>query len=150
MVSISPRGPPGRLPGAGVARRVAALAYDLLLLAAIWMVLTLMLVLARGAAIPAGTLPHQFLMAVSAAAFFMGFWMRGGQTLGMRAWRLRVERQSGAPLDVATAALRLAGGLASLACLGAGIFWLWFDRDGLTWHDRAAGTRVVVLPGPGR
>lgn len=137
-------------PGAGVGRRLAALAYDALLLGAIWMMLTLALVLARGGAIPAGTLPHQLLLAASAAAFFIGFWMRGGQTLGMRAWRLRVERQSGEPLDLPTAALRFAAGLATAATLGAGLLWLWIDRDRLTWHDRAAGTRVVVLPKPRR
>jgi uncharacterized RDD family membrane protein YckC len=27
-----------------------------------------------------------------------------------------------------------------------GLLWLWVDRDALTWHDRLAGTRVVVLP----
>jgi uncharacterized RDD family membrane protein YckC len=130
-------------------RRLGALLYDGLLLAAIWMTLTLALVVVRGAPIPAGTLSHQLLLAASSAAFFIGFWTRGGQTLGMRAWRLRVERQSGAPLDLPTAALRLAVGLASAATLGAGLFWLWIDRDRLTWHDRAAGTRVVVLPKPG-
>jgi uncharacterized RDD family membrane protein YckC len=130
-------------------RRLGALLYDGLLLAAIWMTLTLALVVVRGAPIPAGTLSHQLLLAASSAAFFIGFWTRGGQTLGMRAWRLRVERQSGQPLDLATAALRFAVGLTSAAMLGAGLLWLWIDRDRLTWHDRAAGTRVVVLPKPG-
>ena len=136
--------------GAGVGRRLAALVYDTLLLAAIWMMLTLGLVLARGESIPAGTLPHQFLLAASAAAFFIGFWTRGGQTLGMRAWRLRVERQSGEPVDLPTAALRFAVGVVSAATLGAGLLWMWIDRDRLTWHDRVAGTRVVVLPKPRR
>ena len=64
----------------------------------------------------------------------------------MRAWRLRVERESGEPLDARTGILRFLGGLLSVATGGIGLLWLWVDRDELTWHDRLAGTRVVVLP----
>jgi uncharacterized RDD family membrane protein YckC len=133
-----------------VFRRLAAMVYDLLLLAALWMTATFVLVIGRGGApVPPGNLPYQLLLAAITAGFFIGFWLRGGQTLGMRAWRLRVALPSGAPLDVRTAVVRLAAGLVSAACLGAGLFWLWIDRDGLAWHDRAAGTRVVVLPKSG-
>ena len=43
----------------------------------------------------------------------------------------------------------LAGLLSVLSC-GLGLLWLWIDRDELTWHDRLAGTQVVVLPKPPR
>jgi uncharacterized RDD family membrane protein YckC len=136
-------------PTAGVFRRLAAGAYDALLLGALWMFSTLLVVLARGGEpIPPGNLGYQLLLVATAAAFFMGFWMRGGQTLGMRAWRLQVERQSGLPLDLRTAVTRFLGGCLTVASLGLGLFWLWVDRDELTWHDRLSGTRVVVLPKP--
>ncbi len=134
---------------AGVLRRLAAFAYDLLLLVAVWMFLPLLIVaLHDGEAIPAGNLAYQLLLLGIAVLFFLSSWLRGGQTLGMRAWRLKVERQSGKALDLRTAALRFAVGLCSALLLGLGLFWLWIDRDRLTWHDRAAGTRVVVLPKP--
>ena len=38
------------------------------------------------------------------------------------------------------------GGLLSILPCGLGLLWLWIDRDELTWHDRLAGTRVVVVP----
>jgi uncharacterized RDD family membrane protein YckC len=78
--------------------------------------------------------------------FFCVFWTRSGQTLGMLAWRLRVERSDGATLTWRDALLRLAGACVSLAALGLGYFWIWIDRDRLTWHDRWSGTRVVVVP----
>jgi uncharacterized RDD family membrane protein YckC len=64
----------------------------------------------------------------------------------MLAWRLRVERSDGALLTWRDALLRLAGAFVSLAPLGLGYFWILIDRDGLAWHDRWSGTRVVVLP----
>lgn len=135
------------LPGAGVFRRLAALIYDTLLLAALWMTTTFVLVIARGGApVPPGNPAYQLLLAAITAIFFIGFWLRGGQTLGMRAWRLRVETSAGTPLDSRTAIIRFAASLVSAGTLGAGLVWLWVDRDRLTWHDRWAGTRVVVVP----
>ncbi|MEO8444342.1 MAG: RDD family protein [Gammaproteobacteria bacterium] len=134
-------------PTAGVFRRLAAGCYDALLLGAVWMTATLIIVAVRdGAPVPAGQPAYQLLLAASGALFFITSWLRGGQTLGMRAWRLKVELESGGPLDFRTGLIRLAGGLLSLLPAGLGLFWLWIDRDELTWHDRLAGTRVVVIP----
>lgn len=132
---------------AGVLRRLAAACYDALLLGALWMAATLAIVAVRGGEpVPAGEPGYQLLLLVIAALFFITSWLRGGQTLGMRAWRLRVERESGEALDARTAILRFLGGLLSVVTGGIGLLWLWVDRDKLTWHDRIAGTRVVVLP----
>lgn len=149
MLSITdPEEPPTPdFASAGVSRRLAAACYDALLLGAIWMLVTLIIVALRdGEAVPAGEPAFQLLLLVTAGLFFILSWVRGGQTLGMRAWRLRVETRSGKTLDVRTGILRFMAGLMSVAAGGLGFFWLWFDRDGLTWHDRLAGTRVIVLP----
>lgn len=132
---------------AGVFRRLAAGCYDALLLGAIWMLVTLVIIAMRGGApVPAGEPAYQLLLLVTAALFFITSWVRGGQTLGMRAWRLRVETASGQPLDLRTGTLRFIAGLLTVITGGLGLFWLWVDRDSLTWHDRLAGTRVVVVP----
>ena len=134
-------------PTAGVMRRIAAGCYDALLLGAIWMLATLAIVALRGGEpVPPGQLGYQLLLLGATALFFITSWLRGGQTLGMRAWRLRVERQSGDPLDTRTGMVRFVGGLLSVHACGLGLLWLWIDRDELTWHDRLAGTRVVVVP----
>jgi len=138
---------PEPTPTAGVFRRLAAGCYDALLVGSIWMLVTLIIVALRdGEPVPAGEPGYQFLLLVTAALFFITSWIRGGQTLGMRAWRLRVEKGSGQPLDVRTGILRFMAGLLSVATGGIGLYWLWIDRDSLSWHDRLAGTRVVVLP----
>jgi len=129
---------------AGVFRRLAAGCYDLLLLVAVWMLVTLIIVATRhGEPVPAGEPAYQLLLLATAALFFVTSWVRGGQTLGMRAWRLRVETRSGEALDLQTAILRF---IAGMCTGGLGLLWVWIDRDSLAWHDRISGTRVVVVP----
>jgi len=129
---------------AGVFRRLAAGCYDLLLLVAVWMLVTLVIVAIRhGEPVPAGEFFYQLLLLTTAALFFITSWVRGGQTLGMRAWRLRVETVSGQPLDLQTAMLRF---MAGLCTGGLGLLWIWIDRDSLAWHDRISRTRVVLVP----
>ena len=57
-----------------------------------------------------------------------------------------MERQSGGPLTVRLALIRYVVGLVSVVALGLGFLWILIDPEKLAWHDRAAGTRVVVLP----
>ena len=134
---------------AGVFRRLAAACYDALLIGAVWMLATLAIVALRGGEpVPPGQLGYQLLLLGATALYFIVSWLRGGQTLGMRAWRLRVERESGEPLDTFTGIVRFLGGLVSVLAGGLGLLWLWIDRDKLTWHDRLAGTRVLVLSKP--
>lgn len=69
-------------------------------------------------------------------------WRRGGQTLGMRPWRLRLVTDDGAVPAWPALWARYAVGTASLLLGGMGFWWAWLDRDRLTWHDRASGTRL--------
>ncbi|KAF1697826.1 hypothetical protein CSC62_07790 [Pseudoxanthomonas jiangsuensis] len=70
-------------------------------------------------------------------------WHRGGQTLGMRPWRLRLQADDGGLPTMRQLWLRYAVGTLSLLAGGLGFWWAWFDRDRLAWHDRASGTRLV-------
>lgn len=140
----------GSRRNAGVWRRLGAMLYDTLLVIALMMLVTAaFLPFTGGEAITferAGVLAHAYrgLLLLVPIAFFGVFWTRRGQTLGMTAWRLRVERMDGARLRWPDAMLRLAGAAVSLAALGLGHFWIWFDRDRLAWHDRWSRSRVVV------
>lgn len=77
--------------------------------------------------------------------FHILFWTRGGQTLGMRAWRLKVLRNDGKPLKPKDALLRYFAAILSWAALGLGFIWILFDKEGLAWHDRISKTRLVIL-----
>jgi uncharacterized RDD family membrane protein YckC len=78
--------------------------------------------------------------------FYGAFWTRGGQTLGMASWRLKVEREDGARLTWADTVKRLGAAVLSWLPLGLGYFWILVDRDRRAWHDRLSRTRVVVVP----
>jgi uncharacterized RDD family membrane protein YckC len=82
---------------------------------------------------------------LASAAYFALSWSRGGQTIGMKPWRLRVVRGDGASPDLTQSLLRFGVALISLAALGIGFWWALFDAQRRTWHDIAAGTVVVRL-----
>jgi uncharacterized RDD family membrane protein YckC len=71
------------------------------------------------------------------AAYFLWCWLRGGQTLAMKAWHIRL-------VDVTPAKALLRLVLATLL-LPASIVWALFDRDRQFLHDRLAGTRLVSV-----
>jgi uncharacterized RDD family membrane protein YckC len=144
--------PSERLPSAGVVRRLGAMIYDLLLLLAVMMVATaLLLPLTGGEAITnerfgAWEYAYRLLLLVIVIVFFGLFWTRKGQTLGMLAWRLRIEREDGSLLGWPDVVKRLAAAAVALMLAFVGYFWIWVDKDRLAWPDRWTHTRVVVLP----
>jgi uncharacterized RDD family membrane protein YckC len=131
-------------PGVPLARRLAALVYDALLLAGLLFVFTLLLIFARGGrAIGAGTLWYEASLVAVAFAFCGLSWTRGGQTVGMKAWRIRVVANDVSSLDWPHAALRFFASWLSLLPAGLGYWWALVDRERRCWHDRLSGTRVI-------
>ena len=133
----------------GLPRRLAAACYDLLLLIALWWLITAaFLPLNAGEALGRDSiLFHIYRLALSTCTllFFVGFWSHGGQTLGMRAWRFKVVKNNGAPLRFFDGLKRAVAALLSLVPAGLGFWWAIFDSDGLAWHDRLSRTRLVRL-----
>jgi uncharacterized RDD family membrane protein YckC len=132
-------------------RRLAAFGYDLLLLAALLFVFTLLVLAIRlGEAVPPGSWWYPLCLIAVTMAFFCGFWVYGGQTVGMRAWRIRVVRDDGAPLGWPRAVARFAAGLVAALPAGLGLWWSGFDAHKRGWHDRWTRTRVVRAAAPNR
>jgi uncharacterized RDD family membrane protein YckC len=130
--------------------RLAATAYDLLPLLGLWFVAAVLALTVTGGTLDTHTLAGKllvqgFALALS-AAYFVVSWTRGGQTIGMRAWRLRVVAADGNRVPWSHACLRFFVALVSITALGAGFWWALIDAQGRTWHDRAARTRVLRLP----
>jgi uncharacterized RDD family membrane protein YckC len=143
---------------AGLGRRLGAILYDGFLVTAIWLlVTTLHLVTMRlvlelppeevGSGL-AQVLSLRALLLLSAFAFFAFFWVRGGMTLGMQAWRLRVQTLDGASITRVQALLRFLMAWVSLAALGLGYWWVLFDPQRRSWGDIVSRSQVVVLPKP--
>jgi Predicted membrane protein/domain len=73
-------------------------------------------------------------------------WRRGGQTLGMRPWRLHLRTREGGQPTRRAVWLRYLVGTLSLLAGGLGFWWSLVDRQRLTWHDRASGTWLQREP----
>ncbi len=131
---------------AGLLRRLLAGLYDWLLVLALMMVVSVPVVALLDDAIPSGNAFYQGAMVTVAGVFFVYFWARGGQTLGMRAWRLRLVNAAGTAPTTTEALWRFCCAWIAFLPLGAGFWWSLVDRDKLTWHDRWSQTRLLVLP----
>jgi uncharacterized RDD family membrane protein YckC len=132
-------------------RRFAAFCYDLLLVAALVVCFTLIVLsVRRGTAVPAGSWWFPLCLLGIAMAFFCGFWVHGGQTVGMRAWRIRVVGEDGSPVGWPRAAARFGAGLCAALPAGLGLWWSVLDREKRGWHDRWTRTRVVRTAPPPR
>jgi uncharacterized RDD family membrane protein YckC len=136
-----------------VLRRLGALFYDALLLLAVLMVANAIVVIpyevisghpVYESFVPL-TLMRLYLLVVI-GAFYVYFWTHGGQTLGMKAWRLQVIAQDGEAVGFNAAVKRFAWSILSLIPAGLGLWWSLFNRQGLAWHDSRSNTRVVLLP----
>ncbi len=128
-------------------RRLMAVLYDGMLLLALWMGAGMLwIALQGGEAAPANDgLFRVYLLAV-AYAFFVGFWVKAGRTLGMQAWRLRVVDADGKPITVKAASHRFVTAILSWLPAGAGFLWAMLDRDGLAWHDRLSKSYLYLEP----
>lgn len=131
-------------------RRLAAALYDSLLVIALWFLLGFVaLIFTGGEAVPAR---HPVFLVViwgTTALFFIVFWTRGGQTLGMRAWRLQVRRaDGGGHMTTGWAVLRLIWAVPSWLLGGIGLWLMLFDSQRRTLHDRLSGTEVILIPPP--
>lgn len=131
--------------------RLAAAVYDLFPLIALWMLSAGLFLLAAHGRVDVAHPPFAYrfalrttLLAIS-AGYFVISWSRGGQTIGMRAWRLRVVGSDGNALPWPRALLRF---LIALATLGLGFAWCLVDRDKRGLHDIATHARVDRLPHP--
>ena len=108
----------------------------------------------------------QAFLFVVLAVYFSWFWSRGGQTVAMKAWHIRLVRADGKPVSQVQAVLRytlawlwflpawvaahVAGLTTGAALIGmmivgvlafAGLSRLRPDRQ--FWHDVACGTRLI-------
>ena len=135
-------------PRALIGWRLLALAYDFFPVLALWFAAAAVFTVLHGDAVRGGWLGllEFAVLWLLAGLYAVLSWRRGGQTLGARAWRLRVVAASGGSATARAAWLRYAVGGVSLLAGGLGFWWAWIDRAGLTWHDRISKTRIQREP----
>jgi uncharacterized RDD family membrane protein YckC len=161
------------LPAPGLRRRLACFVYEGVLLFGVVMFAGLLYgLVTRQQHALVGTHGLQAFLFVVLGLYFVVFWTRGGQTLAMQTWRIRLLTRDGGPVGVPRAVARyllawlwflpalmglwlsgLKGGAPTFAVLLAGVLaYAWTARlqaQGQFLHDAVCGTRLVQWnPGP--
>ena len=148
---MEPGAPPPRdyaVPGLG--RRALSILYEALLAFAIALFSGLAFYGAAEGRLSGGArLLFQAYLFLVFGIYFIACWSRGGRTLAMQTWKIRIVGREGAPIGAGRAALRYVLAWISLLPFGAGFFWACVDQDGQFLHDRLAGTRMVMAADPG-
>ena len=70
-------------------------------------------------------------------------WHRGGMTVGMRAWRIRIESDAGRKPTGWQPIVRVLAARLSAALVGGGFLGSLVESRNRTWHDILSGTRLV-------
>lgn len=144
-------------PRAGFFKRIAAIIYDSLIVVVLAFVVTFINLMVISVLSSNGLLdisgykdPSAFInkqwwfkveVVVAIWFFYAWFWYDGGQTLGMRSWRLKVESDDGTQLTFKRTGLR-----AIYALLGLGnLMVLFTPKNKMALQDKLTKTRVVML-----
>ena len=140
----------------GIMRRLAAIIYDLFLLVAVILVavslFTIVVELIAGQSssselldTPWIKLLFQLYLLLVSALFYVWFWTHGGQTLGLKVWKLKVVDDNLCEIGMKKAAMRLVWSVVTCIPFGVGFLWALFNKNRLTLYDQLSGTRLVQL-----
>ena len=136
-------------PPTGMIRQLMAIIYDLLLLLAIlFIAFALASIANRGEAIDSSHPYHLFFVAyliIICFLYFAWFWVHGGQTLGMKTWRIKLLSTSSGDFNWLQAGIRFCVAPMSCACLGLGFIWPVIDKKNRSWQDIASHSRLIDL-----
>ena len=86
------------------------------------------------------------LFFLAALAYFSGMWAWKGTTVGGIVLNLKVVRVDDKPVTFVVALVRGLAAALSFIVLFLGFFWMIWDREKQSWHDKIAGTVVVRQP----
>ncbi len=145
---------PGPFSPCPLWRRLLAILYDTVLLCCLVFIAWQPVPLIPESLHPAleRTIRLGYLLAIC-FLFFGWFWRHGGQTLGMRAWKIKLTPmypdRTPDPFRAVTwetAWLRFIAALFSWITVGAGFAWSAFHPEKLAWHDLFSSSRLIVTP----
>jgi len=134
---------------ANLARRFGAIIYDLVILFAFLLfsigIITIPLGMIFEYHLSGENIFFRLYLLLIIIWFYAYFWIKGGQTLGMRAWRIKVVTLEGRPLTLQQALIRFFSSWLSTASIGIGFLTSLWDQNQQTWHDHLSQTRLVIV-----
>jgi uncharacterized RDD family membrane protein YckC len=132
------------LQDAPLRRRLISLVYEACALTAVlWLAGFGLGLVENAVGLTHSRLAFQVYLVGVAGLYFVWQWRRGGQTLPMKTWRLKLVSNDDRALRPRQAIVRYVAALAGSALFGAGFLWALVDRDRRFLHDRIARTKIV-------
>jgi uncharacterized RDD family membrane protein YckC len=128
-------------------RHLAVVVYDLLLLTSVLLFAAAIAVAVNalvtgGQAITAGN-PFFFAYLVAVSFLFYGwFWTHGGQTLGMRAWKVLLLSDNHQQISWQQVFLRFIVAIPSWFVFGIGFWATWLGNNHQSWPDLTSHTHL--------
>ncbi|RLA21730.1 MAG: RDD family protein [Gammaproteobacteria bacterium] len=131
----------------GFFRYFAAIFYDFILLIAVLLFATAIFHALNGGevAIQSSLIIFRLYLLGVSFIFYGWFWTHGGQTLGLRAWKLRLVNQERVDINWKQAFIRYLTAYASWLACGLGFIWRLWQKDGKTWHDLSSKSAIVFI-----
>lgn len=140
-------------------KRLLVILYDVLLLLAVFLIVGIPLstlttfLLNDGNAITPDH-PYYLLnqiivlsaLLLSSLLFYGWFWTHGGQTLGMKTWRIQLVSENGGAINWRQAVIRYFAAILSWLLAGVGFLWVLADGQNRSWHDILSRSFLRQLP----
>jgi uncharacterized RDD family membrane protein YckC len=84
-----------------------------------------------------------FVVLLTYYFYFAWSWVKGGQTLGMKAWKFHIQQNNGKSITHRQAFIRFILSIVSFVTLGLGFIYQLFNSDNLALNDRFSNTRLM-------
>ena len=134
---------------AGLFRRLFAIFYDAFLLAAILFIVSgFATAFNQGKAIETDSTFYPlyvFILFSLSYLYFAWFWIHGGQSLGMKTWRIQLQSTCDNKITWKTTTIRFICAIFSWSFFGLGFLWALFDKKNRCWHDLISKTVLIDL-----
>ena len=125
----------------GFIRYLAIVTYDaLLLIALLFLATALILPLNHGEAFSANQYFFPVYLLSVCFLYYGWFWTHGGQTLGMKTWKVKLQTIDRQSITWRIALKRFFLAIISWGTLGLGVLWKLIDKNQQTFHDNFSET----------
>jgi uncharacterized RDD family membrane protein YckC len=127
----------------GFFRHIAIIIYDgLLLLALIFLATAIVLPFNNGEAFSSSQFFFPIYILCVSFVYYGWFWTHGGQTLGMKTWKIRIRTHDNEAISWLLALKRFFLAIISWGFVGLGFLWKIIDKNNYTLHDRFSKTAL--------
>ncbi|MDG2395198.1 RDD family protein [Candidatus Thioglobus sp.] len=121
-------------------RRLGAIVYDVFLAFSLVFFIGMMIIAVFG---EIGDLFLYLVTLPSTYLYFTLSWVKGRQTIGMKAWKFQVIQHNNQNITHRQAFVRFILGLVSFMAFGLGFAYQFFNKERLCWHDKISDTLLT-------